>query len=157
MYADFTFYVSTYGGALITDATEFEQLASRADLEINKATDNRLEDYPPEERYEQMIAITECELADELKLIRMAGEAVANNLSASGSGTGAVAGDVASITSGEESISYSSSGAISAGRAAYVQAATDPAARERLLYAIILRDLSGVPDARGINLTYKGA
>lgn len=156
MYADLTFYAETYGGVLITDAAEFARLANRAELELNKATENRLEDYPPAERYEQMIAITECELIDELKLIQMAAEAVANNLSASGSGTGAAAGDVASITSGEESISYSSSGAISSGKAAYVQAATDPAARERLLYAIILRDLSGVPDARGINLTYKG-
>lgn len=154
MYADLDFYANTYGGALITDATEFEQLASRADLEINKATNNRLEDFPPAAKYTPRIAVAECELIDELKLIRMAGEAVAANLS--GSGTGAAAGDVASITSGEESISYSSNGAISAGRAAYVQAATDPAARERLLYAIILRNLSGIPDANGVNLTYKG-
>lgn len=62
---------------------------------------------------------------------------------------------VSSVSAGNESISYSTSG--NSGTATRITSAvSDPAARERLLNETVAEYLSGVSDANGVNLLYMG-
>lgn len=66
-----------------------------------------------------------------------------------------VAGAVASVSSGSESISYASASA--APKTAATVAVSDMAAREKLYADKVRLYLSGVADANGVNLLYGGA
>ena len=66
---------------------------------------------------------------------------------------GSVCGAIASITSGKESISYAS---VNSGNSVYSIAASSEEKMLALLYRIAAEYLSGIPDANGVNLLYRG-
>ena len=59
---------------------------------------------------------------------------------------------IASMSSGNESISFSTSQ-----NSGYMRAATNAAERQQLINGIIRDNLSGVRDKNGVNLLYRGA
>lgn len=147
MYASYADYI-TYFGEGITQ-TEYDRYAFEADRALDTATtgiDNvhKLRVAFPHEDAEAVIFCA-CKIANYLKQIAdiqaSAGYADTEN---------GKTGIIASMSSGNESISYTS------GDTAVNKAASDVAEKKRLIADTIKETLSGVQDANGVNLLYMG-
>lgn len=150
--------------ASYSDVTEadYNRLGPLADRELDRQTtgiDNvrKLRDaFPADEGDAAIVCACEAELIHLLLQIEEA-EAAAT---AAGSYTqrsdgSYVSGALASISSGSESMSFATASA--APKTPITAAAMDEEARDKLIADRIRRWLSGVTDANGVNLLYRGA
>ena len=148
-YADFSFYVSTYYGDVVTEQNA-DRWLERASEELDAITFGRLiSAYPVDERSDLRIRKAVCAMAEVLCRIDEIGKANAPTKAPDGSYRGAVA----SLSSGGESITYATG---AKDTSAYAAAASSEAARVALLKDTAARYLSGVPDANGTFLLYAG-
>ena len=147
MYATYADYVNYFGNGIAEN--EYERYAFEADRALDVATTGidgvkKLQVAYPHEDAE--IIFCACKIADCLRQIAEI-EASAGFTDGANGRTGKA---IASMTSGNESISYSS------GDTAITRAAVDVAERKRLISSVIKEYLSGVTDANGVNLLYMG-
>lgn len=148
-YADFDFYTNDYHGDLLT-AENAEKWLGRASDEVDCLTFDRLaRAFPVVERHVEKVKKAVCAIAEALFQIDQQRQALGAQKAADGSLRGAVA----SMSSGRESVSYST-GATGSSIAA---AAASEADRLQLMQSIAVRYLANVPDACGVNLLYAGA
>lgn len=149
-YVDYEYYKSLYGDKLTE--TDFNRLSWSAEREIDKATsgvDNvrKLKvAFPTNEEDAEAVKRCVCELIDFLKNI----ETAENNSIVIDSSNGTIHGGIVkSVSAGNESITYETSGAV--GMA--IKSQND---RDVAVYAFIASRLHGVSDANGVNLLFGG-
>lgn len=147
-YADYAFYTEKYFGDELTEGTA-QKWFERASDYLDIITFGRLTfAFPTFEAHAVKVKKAVCALAEALFYIDMQRRASSPQVVADGAYRGAVA----SITSGKESISYSSGESSSV----YGKAASDATERDNLLRGIAANYLANIPDAHGINLVYAG-
>lgn len=149
-YVDYEYYKSLYGDKLTE--TDFNRLSWSAEREIDKATsgvDNvrKLKvAFPTNEEDAEAVKRCVCELIDFLKNI----ETAENNSIVIDSSNGTIHGGIVkSVSAGNESITYETSGAIGAA----IKSQKD---RDLTLYAFVASRLHNVSDANGVNLLFGG-
>ena len=149
LYTDFTFYGSSYFGDTLTEETAPKWL-ERASDELDAITFGRLTfAFPTMEAHAAKVKKAVCAIAEALYWIDVQRRASSAQKAEDGSDHGAVA----SISSGRESISYSTSGANSS---VYAAAATSAEAQTNLIGSIAAQYLANIPYANGVNLLYAG-
>lgn len=149
-YADHAFYKGTYYGEVLTEEAVANRWLDRASDEIDALTFGRLTfAMPTHEAHVQKVKKAVCAVAEALFQIDVHSKAAAAQKAEDGTYRGAVA----SVSSGAESISYSSVGASSS---AYAAAAASEDAKNALVGSIAAKYLANIPDANGINLLYAG-
>lgn len=147
-YADYEFYTSTYCGDVLTEENATKWL-TRASDEVDCLTFDRLATaFPTEERHAEKVKKAVCAIAEALFQINEQQQAAGVQRAADGTLRGAVA----SVSSGRESVSYSTG----ASGTSIAAAAANETERLRLLQGIAVRYLANVPDACGTNLLYAG-
>lgn len=155
MYADFEFYENSFGGDMIPEES-FKKCAVRASNYMDQITFYRLQNSPPDEKYKSRISFACCAIAE---MMYMIDNAEKNAQAASGVISGAdgtVKGKmVSSISSGSETISYSTSTASTGTLGAVISA--DYSQRKAIMYDTAAGYLANIPDANGINILYAGA
>lgn len=158
-YAEFDLYQSLYPCA---DESTYHRLSWEAARELDRQTtglDNvrKLKiAFPADEEAAEAVRRCECELVHLMAQIEEAEKVrqEAHGLVQQEDGT--VKGKVVtSVSSGSESISYSTGG--NTGTTAIDAAAGSTAARNVLFADTVRKYLSGVTDANGVNLLYMGA
>lgn len=158
-YVDYEYYKSLYGEKAIPEA-DFDRLLWDAEREIDKATsgiDNvrKLQVAFPTSDYEaESVKRCVCALVDFLNQLENA-ESDANSVSglverADGSMQGKV---VASVSAGNESISYAVGKSSNTAISTAIQSVKD---RDLVVYEFIASRLRGIADANGVNLLYNG-
>ena len=148
-YADFTFYAESYYGNSLSEDTAARFLEQASD-EIDSITWGRLATaFPTNELHISKVKKAVCAVADALFLIDTQSKAALLQKSENGY-TGGV---ISSISSGKESVSYTTSGASAS---MYAAAASSAVALRELLNSIAVRYLANVPDNNGTNLLYAG-
>lgn len=155
-YADYEFYTGTYFGELISEA-DFNKFAERASDVIDTYTFGRLEEGLPESsRAQAKIKKAVCATAEALYQIELVRMSAMDTVGVIKNADGTVKNKlVSSVSSGSESISYSTS-ISGAGSSVYAQAAADKGQENRLLLNIITGYLVDVTDDTGICLLYAG-
>lgn len=147
-YADFDYYKNSFFGDVLTEENAPKWL-SRASDELDGPTFGRLTfAFPTIEDHAEKVKKAVCAVAEALFYIDVQRNAASAQKAADGSYRGAVA----SISSGRESISFSTNSAATA----YAAAAASPEAHAQLISSIAVRYLANIPDANGINLLYAG-
>jgi len=147
-YADFDFYRDSYFGDALTKEDAAKWL-SRASDELDSLTFGRLTNaFPTVEAHAEKVRKAVCAIADTLFFVDVQRMAASAQKTADGSYRGAVA----SVSSGRESISFSTNGTATA----YAAAVADPVARVKLISSIAVKYLANVPDSTGVNLLYAG-
>lgn len=150
-YADLEFYTNTFYGDTLTedDADKWLSLASD---ELDAITFGRLiTAFPTVETHAIKVKKSVCAVADALFQIDVQRKAASAQKTEDGSYRGAIA----SISSGRESISFSS-GNSAASASVYAAAAADTVKQSRLIQDIAVKYLANVPDKSGVNLLYAG-
>ena len=148
-YADYYFYADRYHGER-TASDGIERWLERASDMLDGITCNRLmAAFPQEEAHAEKVKKAVCAIADVLFQVDYQRRAAAPQTAADGS----VHGAVSSVTSGKESISYAG---INAGSTIYSSAAASQDKLRELVQGIAAEYLSGIPDANGISLLYRG-
>lgn len=148
-YTDFTFYSGSFYGDTLTEDTAPKWL-ERAGDELDAITFGRLTfAFPTVEAHATKVKKAVCAIAEALYWIDVQRRASSAQKAEDGSYRGAVA----SISSGRESISFSTGGANST---VYAAAATSAEAQASLIGSIAAQYLANIPDANGINLLYAG-
>lgn len=148
MYADFDFYTADYHGDTLT-ADNAEKWLSRASDELDVLTWGRLSfAFPEQEHHAERVKKAVCAVAEVLCSVDLHRQA---QLPRRGE-DGTLRGPVASLSSGQESISFGTGAAASA----YAGAAQSEEALQALIARTAAKYLSNVPDACGINLLYAG-
>lgn len=148
-YADFEFYSGTFLGDVLAEDNAGKWLEMASD-ELDALTFGRLVTaYPAVESHAVKVKKAACAIAEALFLVDAQRRAVAVQKSDDGTYHGAVA----SISSGKESISYSTIGTAAS---AYAAAAASAAEQSRLICSIACKYLANIPDANGVNLLYAG-
>ena len=155
-YVDYVFYATTYYGDTVPGAN-FPKYAERASDRIDMITFYRLVDgLPDDERAQTKIKKAVCAVAEALyniDLIKAAAmETVGTVVREDGTVTGKA---ISSVSSGSESISYST-GTSTSSTDVYSQAATDKEEENKLILQTAAEYLSGVTDNKGICLLYAG-
>lgn len=149
-YTDYSFYTGVFYGDTLTEDNANKWL-ERASDELDTLTFRRLSSaFPTNDADAIRVKKAVCAIAEALCLIDVQQKAVSAQLAADGNYRGAIT----SISSGDESISYSVNGAAST--SAYAAAAASAAAQTSLISSIAAKYLALVPDANGINLLYAG-
>jgi hypothetical protein len=152
MYVEYEFYTSLYGTDAIKE-TEFNRLSWEACKKIDYHTTGvdglkKLKHFFPIDAEDaEAVKRCVCKLIDAMQKVNLAEDASGYVVREDGALQGKL---VASVSAGNESISYS------AGKNAINTAANDSAAREKLYMDIITEYLSGVTDSNGVNLLYMG-
>jgi hypothetical protein len=152
MYVEYEFYTSLYGTDAIKEA-EFNRLSWEACKKVDYHTTGvdglkKLKHFfPVYEEDAEAVKRCVCKLIDVMQKVNLAEDASGYVVREDGTLQGKL---VASVSAGNESISYS------AGKNAINIAANDSAAREKLYMDIITEYLSGVTDSNGVNLLYMG-
>ena len=151
MYVEYEFYTSLYGTDAIKE-TEFNRLLWEACKKVDYHTTGvdglkKLKHFFPREEDAEAVKRCVCKLIDVMQKVNLAEDASGYVVREDGTLQGKL---VASVSAGNESISYS------AGKNAINTAANDSAAREKLYMDIITEYLSGVTDSNGVNLLYMG-
>ena len=152
MYVEYEFYTSLYGADAIKE-TEFNRLSWEACKKVDYHTTGvdglkKLKHFfPSDEEDAEAVKRCVCKLIDTMQKVNLAEDASGYVAREDGTLQGKL---VASVSAGNESISYS------AGKNAINTAANDSATREKLYMDIITEYLSGVTDANGVNLLYMG-
>ena len=148
MYASYADYVSYFGEDI--SQQEFRRFANEADRAMDRATtgiDNvkKLKVAFPQKDTDVVIFCA-CKIINCLKQIADIQASTGFSEGTNGT-TGKV---IASISSGNESISYTS------GDTAITRAAVDVSEKSKLIADVIKSSFSGVTDANGVNLMYMG-
>lgn len=147
-YTDYAFYTDSFYGDVLAGGTANKYL-ERASDEVNTLTHRRLEGaFPTIEADAVKVKKAVCAVAEALYLVDYQRKAVALQQTADGGYRGVVS----SISSGRESISYSTGTAASV----YAAAAADDEKLKNLISDIAVKYLANVPDANGTNLLYAG-
>ena len=147
-YADYDFYSKTFHGDALTKENA-EKWLDRASDELDEITFGRLTfAFPTVEAHAVKVRKAACAVAEALYYIDIQRQAA----SAQQAEDGGYRGAVSSITSGKESITFStgSNGNI------YSAAAASSEAQTELLRKTISKYLANIPDAKGVNLLYAG-
>lgn len=148
-YADIDFYKQKLYGDVLEESTAPKWLEMASD-ELDALTSGRLVSaFPTDDVAATKVKKAVCAIADALFLIDDQRKAAAAKQTADGSYHGAVA----SISSGKESVSYSSIGAAAS---VYASAAASVTEQARLIGDIACKYLANIPDANGVNLLYAG-
>ena len=101
------------------------------------------EAFPTEEAAVEAVKIAMTRLINELSHINQCMVNMSDSLASGKSGV------VSSVSSGAESISYATDGAI-------IKAAQDPREKNNYLMSVIFQQLSGITDKNGVNLLFGG-
>lgn len=151
MYADYTYYQTEYGGKMSAD--DFKRFGRRAERRIDGITGNKLQfAYPTNERSIDAVKDCVCELADFIYQIDTYNAAAMESMGTVAQADGTVKGKViTSISSGSESIGYSSAGSAST---AISEAAKDKKVADAMIYGMVQDGLTGAADSNGVNLLY---
>lgn len=148
-YADYTFYTESYYGDLLTSENANKWLEAASD-ELDTLTFGRLTfAFPEIAAHVSKVKKAVCAIAETLYSIDLQRKATA----ATKTEDGTIRGAIASVSSGRESISYSTgntSGSV------YAAAAANEVERDKLISSAAVKYLANVPDAKGINLLYAG-
>ena len=155
-YADYQFYTTTYYGDTVPES-DFPKYAERASDRIDSVTFDRLVNgFPEEERAVTKVKKSVCAVADALYQIDQIKKASMESVGTVTREDGTVVSKaVSSVSSGSESISYST-GYSGVTESVYGQAAVDKKVENVLIYQIATEYLSGVTDKKGICLLYAG-
>lgn len=155
-YADYQFYKEKYYGDTVPES-DFPKYAERSSDRIDAITFDRLVNgFPEEERAVTKIKKSVCAVADALYQIDQIKKASMESVGTVTREDGTVVSKaVSSISSGSESISYST-GYSGVTESVYGQAAVDKKVENVLIYQIATEYLSGVTDKKGICLLYAG-
>lgn len=149
MYADYDFYTAGYHGDTLT-AEDTDKWLSRASDELDSLTFGRLSfAFPEKDAHAVKVKKAVCAVAEALCSVDLHRKAL---LPQKGE-DGALRGPVASLSSGQESVSFGTGAAASA----YAQAAQSEEALQGLIAQTAAKYLANVPDACGINLLYAGS
>lgn len=149
MYTDYDFYDNVYFGDVLTPENANKWLL-RASDEIDHYTFNRLHSHFPKNKQHAMkVKKAVCAIAETFCLIEEQRKAVAIKQDENGNTHGAIS----SISSGRESISYSTNGSSAS---VYAKAAADEREQEKMITDIICKYIANVPDSTGTNLLYAG-
>lgn len=156
-YADYDFYTGTYYGGLISEE-DFNRFSERASEKLDMFTFGRLERKLPRKQIARTkIEKAVCAVADALYQIEMIRSSVMAMTGVIENGDGTVKSKlVSSVSSGSESISYSTSVSGANSNSIYSKAAADQSEENRLLLGIVTGYLSGVTDDTGVCLLYAG-
>lgn len=154
MYADYDYYTTEYGGKM--SAEDFNRFGRKAERRLDSITGNKLQfAFPVEERDIQAVKDCFCELTEFLQQVDLCQSAAMESVGVVSQADGTVKGKVvSSISSGSESISYSTGGSAST---SVMEAAKDRKVLDATIYSIVQSGLYAVPDANGVNLLYAGA
>ena len=155
-YADYQFYTEKYYGDTVPES-DFSKYAERASDRIDAITFDRLVNgFPEEERAVTKVKKAVCAVADALYQIDQIKKASMESVGTVKREDGTVVNkSVSSISSGSESISYTT-GSSGESESIYVKAAIDKKVESVLLYQVATEYLSGVTDKKGICLLYAG-
>lgn len=160
-YVDYEYYKSLYGDKAIPEA-DFNRLSWDAFRKLDAATtgiDNvkKLKfAFPVDEDDAETVKRCVCKLIEIVAAINQAEDTARSAKGYVTREDGSLQGKVvSSVSAGNESISYSTSGG--SGASTLIDAVlTDKSAQEKL-YSDTIRDyLSGIADANGVNLLYMG-
>ena len=152
MYVEYEYYKSLYGDKALGE-TEFNRLVWEAEREINKATSGvdgvqKLKvAFPTNAEDVEVIKRCICALIDFLHNLEVAESGACFVRNSNGTVHGGI---VASVSAGNESISYSTN------ETSISNAIKSESDRNRTIYAFIASRLYGVSDLNGINLLYVG-
>lgn len=154
MYADVDYYKTEYCGTLVEESV-YPRLARQASRHLDAITTNKLQfAFPTVEKDVLTIKDCQCDLVEFLYQVQQYQSSAHNAVGTVVNADGTVRGkNVSSVTSGSESISYTSVSGISTAAA---EAAKDPKAMLQTIYEIAKSTLSSVKDANGVNLLYAG-
>lgn len=148
-YADFEFYKGTYYGDLLGSDGASKWLDMASDL-VDTMTSGRLVTaFPVEKQNAARVRKAVCAIADALFQVDVHRQATIPQAAQDGS----YHGSIASVTSGKESISYS---AVGAADSIYKEAASSQEKLYALTHRIATQYLADIPDAKGVNLLYRG-
>lgn len=162
-YVDYEFYTTSYFGSVVPEA-DFPRLAGRASDFVDTMTFDRLVDgLPTNKRSQKRIKKAVCSLAEKMYQIELAEKnatdaAVSGTSTAIGSG-GSTTGIVTSVSSGSESISYTTPQQIGASAKEWstvYTAAGDVQKTNDLLLKTALPLLMGVRTDDGMPILYAG-
>lgn len=162
-YVDYEFYTTSYFGSVVPEA-DFPRLAGRASDFVDTMTFDRLVDgLPTNKRSQKRIKKAVCSLAEKMYQIELAEKnatdaAVSGTSTAIGSG-GSTTGIVTSVSSGSESISYTTPQQKASGAkewSAVYAAAGDIQKTNDLLLKTALPLLMGVRTDDGMPILYAG-
>lgn len=147
-YADYDFYTDTFYGDVLTEKTADKWL-ERASEKIDALTFNRLVDgFPEHQAHVIKVKKAVCAVAEALYHVEQQRIATAASKDANGN----VRTAITSISSGNESISYSQS----TNTSVYAKAVADGAEMANLIRGIAEQYLAWVPDRHGVYLLYAG-
>lgn len=138
--------------AKIIPESAFDAYAVRASLFLDTLTDRRLKTAPTISDYQVYIKLATCEIAETMWTVDQTRQTAQN--AADQQAAGKASGKIASVSSGEESISYET--AEDSYSKAYAEMASDSNALQKVLTDIATRYLQGIPDANGVLLMYRG-
>lgn len=148
-YADVDFYSKVVQSAVIPES-ELPKYLEAASDELDSITFNRLMNgFPTIEAHALKVKKAVCAIADALYLIDRHNQAVMPQKAEDGR----YRGNISSISSGQETISYA---AMNAAASVYGAAATNCATKNALLSDIAAKYVANIPDALGVNLLYGG-
>lgn len=148
-YTNYDFYRTKYYGVDL-EPNSADRWFDMASDELDAFTFGRLASaFPESELHADKVRKAVCAIADALFNIDEQRRAASAQRTEDGSYRGAVA----SISSGRESISFSSAGTSAS---SYAAAAASEAERAKLIGGIVAKYLANVPDANGVNLLYAG-
>lgn len=161
-YVDYAFYKSLYGYNAVPEA-EFNRLSWEACRRVDVATtgaDNvkKLKvAFPVDEDDAEAVKRCVCELVRIAYKLEQAEQQVrdAQGYITREDGT-VISKQVSSVSAGNESTSYVTSGGSSSGATLVDKALSDKDVQERLYIDTITEYLSGVADANGVNLLFMG-
>lgn len=154
MYADYTYYQTEYRGKMSAD--DYKKFGRRAERRIDGMTGGKLRfAFPSKPLDARAVKDCTCELADFFHQVDVYAAGVMESTGTVVQTDGTVRGRViTSVSSGSESIGYSSGGT---GNTAIMEAARDKKEADALAYGIVRDGLCGVADENGVNLLYAGA
>lgn len=155
-YADYQFYTKKYYGDTVPES-DFQKYAERASDRIDAITFDRLVNgFPEKERAVTKVKKAVCAVAEALYQIDQINKASMESVGTVTREDGTVVSKtVSSISSGSESISFST-GSSGGAESIYGKAAVDKKVESVLLYQVATEYLSGVTDKKGICLLYAG-
>lgn len=155
MYTTYDFYTKKYHGDVILNA-EFAKYEERACDEIDLITFDRLADgLPADERMAAKVQKAVCALAELLYRLDVEDKKAEESTGYIQKDDGTIVGkQITSVSSGSESISYSTGQNTSNGLVGAVL--KNSAARKKLKYDTVKQYLSGVSDEEGVPLLYAG-
>ena len=161
-YVDYDYYKSIYGDKVIQE-NDFNRLSWKACREMDIATtgvDNvkKLKvAFPTDEDDIEAVRRCACELIAIAADIEKAEELAKSSQGyITREGGTVISKQVASVSAGNESISYVTSGRLSSGTTIIDSVLSDKGAQEQLYRDTITEYLAGAADANGVNLLFMG-